>query len=42
MHQNPVTRGLVAHPEDWPHSSYRHYLLNEPTKIQINTNLSPK
>jgi REP-associated tyrosine transposase len=42
MHRNPVTRGLVASPEDWPHSSYRHYLLNEPTKIQITTNLNPK
>ncbi len=42
MHRNPVTRGLVANPEDWPHSSYRHYLLNEPTKIQITTNLNPK
>jgi putative transposase len=39
MHRNPVTRGLVANPEDWPHSSYRHYALNEPTKIQITTNL---
>ena len=35
MHQNPVSRGLVPAPEDWRWSSYRHYLLNEPTKIQI-------
>ena len=25
MHRNPVMRGLVAKPEDWPWSSYRHY-----------------
>ncbi|MFP5204108.1 MAG: REP-associated tyrosine transposase [Acidobacteriota bacterium] len=25
MHRNPVKRGLVERPEDWPWSSYRHY-----------------
>jgi putative transposase len=25
MHLNPVKRGLVARPEDWPWSSFRHY-----------------
>lgn len=25
MHRNPVVRGLVAHPEDWKWSSFRHY-----------------
>ena len=25
IHRNPVTRGLVAKPEDWKWSSYRHY-----------------
>jgi putative transposase len=25
IHRNPVTRGLVEHPEDWPHSSYLSY-----------------
>jgi putative transposase len=35
MHRNPVTRGLVTNPEDWGWSSYRHYALNEPTRIQI-------
>jgi putative transposase len=35
MHRNPVTRGLVTSPEDWPWSSYRHYLLNEPTAVSI-------
>jgi putative transposase len=24
MHRNPVRRGLVTRPEDWPWSSYRH------------------
>ena len=25
IHRNPVVRGLVARPEDWPWSSYRYY-----------------
>ncbi len=25
MHRNPVTRGLVSRPEEWPWSSFRHY-----------------
>jgi putative transposase len=25
MHRNPVARGLVAKPEDWPCSNCRHY-----------------
>lgn len=25
LHRNPVVRGLVDKPEDWPWSSYRHY-----------------
>ena len=25
MHRNPVVRGLVAKPEDWRWSSFRHY-----------------
>ena len=35
MHQNPVTRGLVSTPEDWPWSSYRHYHLDEPGIVKI-------
>ncbi len=35
MHRNPVTRGLVETPEDWPWSTYRHYLLNEDLPVQI-------
>src|SRR2546427_1852244 len=26
IHRNPVERGLVARPEDWAWSSFRHYL----------------
>ena len=25
IHNNPVVRGLVAHPGDWPWSSWRFY-----------------
>jgi putative transposase len=28
-HKNPVTRGLVERPEDWPWSSYRYYELDD-------------
>jgi len=35
MHRNPVVRELVPCPEDWPWSSYRHYLLNESTPVKI-------
>ena len=30
MHRNPVTRGLVAQPEDWPYSSHRYYVTGVP------------
>ncbi len=33
MHRNPVVRGLVESPEDWPHSSYRHYLSGKPHPV---------
>ncbi|MDE3105962.1 MAG: transposase [Acidobacteriota bacterium] len=35
MHRNPVTRGLVERPEDWPWSSYRQYLFDEPGPVEI-------
>jgi putative transposase len=35
IHRNPVKRGLVAHPDDWPWSSFRHYYLHDPSPIQI-------
>jgi putative transposase len=35
IHRNPVKRGLVAHPEDWPWSSYRHYAIGEVGAVEI-------
>lgn len=37
MHRNPVTRGLVAKPEDWPWSSFRHYALGIEGTVQIES-----
>ena len=37
IHRNPVTRGLVARPEDWPCSSFRHYLYGETTPVEIES-----
>ncbi len=37
MHRNPVTRELVERPEDWPWSSFRHYLTGEPGRIEIES-----
>jgi len=36
MHRNPVARGLVADPADWPWSSYRSYAYSEPGLVRIN------
>jgi len=44
MHRNPVKRGLVLDPQQWPWSSYRHYadgehgpvLVNEPRKTELH------
>ena len=36
MHQNPVTRGLVERPEDWPWSSFPAYANKEPGVVRIN------
>jgi len=35
IHLNPVRRGLVGQAEDWPHSSIRHYVYEESTRILI-------
>lgn len=35
MHRNPVVRGLVERPEDWSHSSYRHYFRDEIGRVTI-------
>ena len=36
MHLNPVVRGLVQEPEQWPWSSYRSYACGEEGAVRIN------
>ena len=35
IHRNAVKRGLVKNPQDWPWSTYRHYLSNEPAPVTV-------
>jgi putative transposase len=37
MHRNPVKRGLVEKPEDWPWSSFRHYLTGVEGVVEIES-----
>ena len=37
MHRNPVKRGLVEKPEDWPWSSFRHYATGEIGTVEIES-----
>jgi putative transposase len=37
MHRNPVVRGLVAKPEDWPWSSFRHYATGAEGPVEIES-----
>jgi putative transposase len=37
MHRNPVVRGLVARPEDWQWSSYRHYATGVRGTVEIES-----
>ncbi len=37
LHRNPVTRGLVAKPEDWQWSSYRHYATGVEGAVEIES-----
>jgi len=37
IHRNPVGEGLVEKPEDWPWSSYRHWLTGETGRIEIES-----
>jgi len=37
MHRNPVKRGLVEKPEDWPWSSFRHYATGQPGVVEIES-----
>ena len=37
MHRNPVVRGLVKKPEDWPWSSFRHYATGQRGVVEIES-----
>jgi putative transposase len=37
IHRNPVERGLVEKPEDWPWSSFRHWQTGEAGPIEIES-----
>ena len=37
IHRNPVKRGLVARPEDWVWSSFRHYLSGDSGRVEIES-----
>ena len=37
IHRNPVARGLVARPEVWKWSSYRHYLTGVEGRVEIES-----
>jgi len=37
IHRNPVERGLVEKPEDWPWSSYCHWLTGERGLVEIES-----
>jgi putative transposase len=37
MHRNPVKRGLVANPEDWAWSSFRHWATGEIGTIEVES-----
>src|SRR6185312_7986325 len=37
IHRNPVRRGLVEKPEDWPWSSFRHYATGEAGPVEIES-----
>ena len=37
IHRNPVKRGLVTGPEDWPWSSFRHYASGERGTVEVES-----
>jgi REP-associated tyrosine transposase len=37
IHRNPVARGLVSKPEDWPWSSFRHWATGEIGQVEIES-----
>ncbi len=36
MHRNPVKRGLVSEPQQWPWSSFRYYMYGEAGLVRVN------
>ena len=42
IHRNPVKRGLVEKPEEWPWSSFRHYALGELGAVEIESEWTAK
>ena len=41
MHRDPAKRGLTDRPEDWPWSSFRHYLYGEEGTVEIESRYPP-
>jgi len=37
IHRNPVVRGLCARPEEWPWSSFQHYLTATKSVVEIES-----
>lgn len=37
LHRNPVKRGLVHSPEEWPWSSFRHYLTGTSGPVEVES-----
>ena len=37
IHRNPVARGLVSKPQDWPWSSFRHWATGEIGQVEIES-----
>jgi putative transposase len=42
MHRNPIRRGLVARPEDWPWSSFRHYATGIEGTVEIESEVTAR
>jgi len=37
IHRNPVKRGLVTRPEDWPWSSFLHYATGQAGVVEVES-----
>ncbi|KKM07360.1 hypothetical protein LCGC14_1734700 [marine sediment metagenome] len=42
IHNNPVRRGLVSRPEEWPHSSAADWILQKPGPVPIDWDCLPE